>query len=343
MRNTRKDALMIGALLLAPLAISGCGTSQQAGGKNIQDVQTGTTGLEVEFLKNAPPKIVFEKTLFPVMLRVKNTGTYPIAEKKAILSLGVERDYISSINVEEGGRISRNNDNEAMFTLEGKTPLNPKGDEEVITYTVEAGKIDPQSESHPSTIIASLCYPYETKLAASVCIDPDPNNVRPIRKSCTVQDLSYSSGQGAPVAITKVEIQVLPTASEAVKPQFLISIENKGKGEVMKFSAADAACRRTGGALTYREFNAVEMHATLSGQDLECSLRNEAVADESNPNPDAQEFARLSSGKGVVRCSYPDDAPAIGKAAESYTAPFTITLSYGYTQSLTTDYAIKKR
>ena len=36
MRNTRKDALMIGALLLATLAISGCGTSQQAGGKNLQ-------------------------------------------------------------------------------------------------------------------------------------------------------------------------------------------------------------------------------------------------------------------------------------------------------------------
>lgn len=331
------------ALAIVSLLLAGCGTTSQAGGKNIQDVQTGTAGLEMEFLKNAPPKIVFEQTLFPVMLRVKNTGTYTLKDKKAVLSLGVERDYTSSVNVEAGGRISRSNDNEAEFVLEGKTPLNPKGDEEVITYTVEAGKIDPQSESHPSIVLASLCYPYQTTLAASVCIDPDPNNVRPIKKSCAVQDLSYGSGQGAPVAITKVEVQMLPTASETVKPQFIVSVENKGKGEVTKFSAYDAACRKTTGTITYKDFNALDMEARLSGQKLQCSLRDEAVADESNPNPDPQQFARLSSGKGVVRCSYPDDAPAISRAAESYTAPFTITLSYGYTQSLTTDYAIKKR
>ncbi len=329
--------------ILISLSVIACTSQQQTGGKNIQDVQTGISGLEMEFLKNTPPKVVYAQTEFPIMLKIKNSGTYTITdEKKAILSLGIERDYTSSVKVETGGRIASSTDNEAEFTLEGKTPLNTKGDEEVIAYTLKASKIDPQSESHPSSVIASLCYPYQTKLAASVCIDPDPNNVRPIKKSCTVQDLSSSAGQGAPVAITKVEVQILPTSSDKVKPQFIISVENKGKGEVTKVDSYSSACRKTSPTITYKDFNALQMKATLSGQDLECSVREEEVPDGSESFEGAQKFTRLSSKKGVARCAYPDAAEKIGRGAESYTAPFTITLDYGYAQSLTADYAIKK-
>ncbi|MBI4176732.1 MAG: hypothetical protein HY518_05990, partial [Candidatus Aenigmarchaeota archaeon] len=328
----KQTSVLIMTMLIS-LSVIACTSQQQTGGKSIQDVQTGTSGLEMEFLKNAPPKIVYAQTEFPVILKIKNAGMYTIDDKKkAILSLGAERDYTSSVKVETGGRIS-GTDNEAEFTLDGKTPLNPRGDEEVIAYTLKASKIDPQSESHPSSVIASLCYPYQTKLAASVCIDPDPNNVRPIKKSCAVQDLSLSAGQGAPVAITKVEVQILPTSSDKVKPQFIISVENKGKGEVTKVDSYSSACRKTSDSkkITYKDFNALGMKATLSGQELKCSVRAETVSDGSTSDGSNKEFARLSSKKGVVRCTYPEDAAdSISKGVESYTAPFTITLDYGY-------------
>lgn len=344
----KKNNIYYTAILAIFFIMTSCSpSSQQSNAKNIQDVHTGTQGLQMEFLKNTPPKIVFEQTSFPAMLRIKNLGTssipLPGTLPVAIISLGVERDYTSSIQVEVGGRITSENDNEASFTLEGKTPLNTKGDEEVVAFTLTASKIDPQSETHPSSVIASICYPYRTELAASVCIDPDPNNVKPLKKSCTVKDVSGGSGQGAPVAITKIEVQMLPSSnSDSIKPQFLIEVENKGNGEVTKLDSYLAICRKTNGQVTYKDFNAIKIEAKLSGKSLECSLRDpNQQLQAATTQPTDQKYVILKSKKGVVRCSYPESD--ITKSSESYTAPLTITLDYGYTQSLAADYVIKKR
>src|SRR3989338_4832969 len=193
------------------LLLSSC-TSSSNRGKVLTDTNTGISGLEMAFLKNTPPAISFEQSFFPVMLRVQNTGTYTLdSSNPAIISLGTEKDYTSSLRVETGGRVESDFENEASFYLDGKSPLNTKGDEEIVAYTLGTSKIDPQSESHKSLLVASLCYPYRTELSTSACIDPDPNNLKPIKKSCKVEDLSFSSGQGAPVAITKIEVQMLPT------------------------------------------------------------------------------------------------------------------------------------
>jgi hypothetical protein len=319
-------------IVLLLLFVSACSAQTT---KPIPDVRSGTQGLEVEFLKNAPPALVFEESNFPAILRVKNLGAFSIEKEPAILSLGVERDYTKKIAVEVGGRVTSETPHEAMFTLPGKTLINPKGDEEVISFTLTPSKIDPQSETHPTTLIATVCYPYQTELITSVCIDPDPNNVRPVKKSCTVQDSTFPQGQGAPVSITLVQPQIIPSDA-AVKPQFLITIENKGKGEVIKPGLYTNICRGSPSGVDAKELNRIGVKAWLSTQELACSLREDSTA------PSTEGFARLQSQKQVIRCSYPENAELLPKSSDTYTTQLRIVLDYGYVESKPAEYAIKK-
>lgn len=320
--------------------------SQTSKQQPLPELRSGISGLEFEFLKNAPPALVFEKSNFPVMLRIHNIGAYAIEEEEAILTLGIERDYIEKVSVEVGGRVTSESPNEAIFTLPGKTLTNLKGEEEILSFTITPSNIDPQSESHKSTLIATLCYPYHTELIASVCIDPDPNNIRPIKKSCTVQDASYPQGQGAPVVITQIQPQIIPGTNE-IKPQFLITIENKGKGEVIKPELYKNICRGASSGVDIKELNRIGMRAWLASVELTCCLRTEGATSMgsstcSSGGADASGFVRLQSNKEVIRCIFPESEQPISKSTDAYTTQLTVQLDYGYVESKVAEYTIKK-
>ncbi len=322
------------------LLLVSCGNSQQQ--KPLPEVRSGMDGLAMEFVKNAPPAVIFESTSFPAILRVKNIGAYSISkDASAILSLAVERDYTIITTLETSSRVEQGSDkNEAKFSVEGKSIVNTKGDEEVISYTLTAGKLEPQSETHISNVIASICYPYSTELVTSVCIDTDPNGLRPIKKSCSQENLPFSAGQGAPVAITSIEVFMLPSAdTQQIVPQFYITIENKGKGEVAHRNTFQQLCQRsanpTQGSISYQDFNTLFITASLSNEKLTCALRDQA----SKLDPNEKEgIVRLKSKKDVVRCF----GNPVNMLLEAYTAPLKVQLDYGYTQSLATEYTIRK-
>ena len=218
------------------------------------DVRVGLIGLTMEFLKNTPPQRIFEGDKFPVVIKVKNAGAADIKDKQGVLSLAFEKDYTKSVELLQSGNVQpfpeSNIKNTAVFDLEGRTKINQKGGEEVISYNLVSGRVDPQSEFHSSTVIATLCYPYETILDSTVCIDTDISNLRPGKKVCKLQDITFTNGQGAPVAITKIEVQMLPSQESQqssggygkIVPQFLIFIENKGNGLVIKNDAVKEFC-----------------------------------------------------------------------------------------------------
>lgn len=317
------------ALLLSVFLLAGC-TGSSSSREDLPDVQVGTKGLEMKFLKNSPPEEVFEDSNFPVIFQVDNLGAHSVTEdQEVLLSLGVERDYTSKVELETNSRVhAGETDNEARFPLEGKSIANPKGGREIVSYTIEAGRIDPQSERHGSTVLATLCYPYETELSANVCVDTDPNNIRPVEKGCEVEDLSLSGGQGAPVAITKVEVRMLPRDDDQVSPEFLIHVANRGGGEVTKHGSYAEFCRDAGSGINYRDLNAILVGAFLSGVELECSTRHDDLDGE---------YIRLLNKEDVVRCVLKDGIP---ENRDAYTAPLNVRLTYGYTQSISEQYTI---
>ena len=301
-----------------------------------QDFHIGFNGLAIGFLKNTPPSKVFEEETLPVILNVKNIGAYDIKDNEAVLSLGVEKDYTKRVDLLKEGRVAQLQDTAASFSLAGRSALNQIGDEEVISYNVQAGTLDPQSEYHTTTVIATLCYPYETTLTNTICIDTDINNLRPGKKVCKAQDLVLSKGQGAPVAITKIEVNMLPLLGEQkyekIKPQFLIYVENKGQGLVIKREAVKDFCTKSD--TKHENINIVYVEVLLGDKELECQLEKKEGSAE-------QGHIKLKAGKDIIRCAV-EEGEAIDKYQDPYFSTLKVILKYGYTQSLSANYFIQK-
>jgi len=219
--------------------------------------------------------------------------------------------------------------------ISGKQIFNPNGDEDFIGITAWTKKIGGQSETKPTTIFATACYPYKTILDASVCIDTDVTGQRRGQKSCKIKDIDFGDGQGAPVAITKIETKMLPQEDEGkVKPHFIIYLKNAGDGQVIKNAAIETACSNK--PLSYRDFNVLNIMATLSGVELDCNP-DESIG------PGATE-ARLRDKEDMIRCTYEGKDGSIGIDAnlDAYTAPLKIVLDYGYTFTISKDIIIEK-
>ena len=333
-----KESILIISLILTVI-VFGC-TNLQSNSKSKEvDLRIGVTGLTLEFLKNTPPAKIFEESVFPVIVKVRNNGAYSIKDNEAaVFSLGVEKDYTKKVSLLAAGSIqSLGIGNAALFKLEGKTKINPKGEEQVISYNVQAGKVDPQSEAHPSTVIATVCYPYESVLENSVCIDTDVVNLRPSKKVCQTQDIVFSNGQGAPVAVTKIEINMLPTLAEGqnelsgkIRPQFLIFVENKGQGIVIKKESVMDFCTKS--ETSHANLNIVYVDVYLAGQKLECQLEKKVGSDELG-------HIKLLDKKDIIRCVFKDGIEA---SRDTYLSPLKVVLKYGYTQSISANYFIQK-
>jgi len=332
MKNNKKAVVIIGILLVLVVA-SGCEGGKIFGKKQDKrpitdaDIRKGTDGLDMEFLKNAPPENVFEGSQddggkvitsdFPISLRLKNEGASNIEE--GILIFASEKAYVN---------VSLESKERQEFIIKGKSIYSPVGDEEFVTLTAGAKRISAQSETHPSTIFATACYPYNTILGTSVCIDTDIIGEVRGKKVCDIKDLTFSEGQGAPVAVTKIETRMLPDVDvNKVKPHFIIFIENKGNGEVVNSKKLGAACSSSG--LNYTDFNTLTISASLPQGDLKCS-------ENVDPGPAA---VRLREKEDIVRCTL-EDGIDIGR--DAYTAPLKIELNYGYTFTISKDIIIEK-
>ena len=322
----RKLILIMVMVLL--LVLTGCkGSSKTITDK---DVRKGFDGLATEFVKNAPPDKVFEETLFPIAIKLNNKGASNI--KNGFLALGFETAYVDFANELSGPR---------HFEIEGKSIFDLNGDEKFITLNGETKKIGVQSETHPSTILATACYQYQSILGTSVCVDTDIFGTGLREKSCQVKELTFSQGQGGPVAITKIETRMLPLQDEVietedgirqepnkVRPHFIVHVENKGNGEVINLKKIEAACTKS--TLDFDDFNRLTIKAFLSNeQELNCNIGDKTG--------DAE--VRLREKKDVIRCTLEE---GINRVQDAYTTPLRIEMDYGYTFTISKDITIEK-
>jgi hypothetical protein len=319
-------------ILIIILIISGCNVGPKRNDKDRHpiseaDIKVGTEGLKMEFLETMPPEKIFEKAPFPVSVQLKNKGASDI--KDGVLALGIEEDYM---------RLAENQV-KVPFNIEGKSIVNLEGGEKIINWGMESRNIESQSESHISTILATACYTYKTNISTSICIDPDVYSLKRDIKSCTVKDVTFSKGQGAPIAVTKVETQMLPDFDgqpdfddKIVKPQIIIYIENKGNGEVINLENYKKVCSKE--ALEYRDYNTIFIEAFLSGKEMDCTPKEDFLNE-----VEKRGYIRLKSKKDIIRCVLEE---GLSQNKPSYTTPLKIVLSYGYTFTISKDVTIEK-
>ncbi|MCX6710147.1 MAG: hypothetical protein NTV63_04330 [Candidatus Woesearchaeota archaeon] len=299
-----------GIFVLALIILtSGC-TSY--GGINFFSPFQGSEGLIVSFVKNSPPEKVYSSSSFPVVVSLENQGALDI--KRGILVIGVEDFGEKSI---AGGK------DIIYFNLYGKNTSKAFGGEkDVKSFTLKAPEIESKSEQESSVSIKT-CYPYDTFAQLSLCLDTGINDESDEKKPCEMQESISLSEQGAPVAVSLVEIGKLFSDEKSLKFAFTIHVRNVGIGypvsedSVEKFCSSEKFNEKTDRA----SFGKASVKAYLAGKELTCTPRTSVD---------------LSSGEDFVTC-YTESMPVKSNA---YSTVLNIKLEYGYVEIITQKFRI---
>ncbi len=272
--------------------------------------------------------------------------TYRDQIEALILQISEKNNFITQL---KAGIIAEKS---KILLFEGQSIYNPTGGQDTLTFHAQTKEIPTLTESHLSTIIATSCYDYETITTQEVCIDTDINQLSFSEQVCTAQDINLGGGQGAPLAITKIETNIIPYTdyddTVYVRPQFIIHIQNKGNGDVVNKEKLSEACSAAG--LDRYDYDLVFLEKIMlsdeylvyrfNGYNSETHKEIEITGDtdtiECTPNPikidkDKDNYIRCTVNPGLIR---QDQA--------AFTTPLYIDLDYGYTTSIAKDVTIEK-
>lgn len=300
----RKKFVVIIAVILLVLFLSGCkgftrkGANADESAINRQ-VYSGTQGLEIDFMQNLPPNEIYDSSNLHIVAELRNRGTRDVSGR--LYLTGLDTNIIRGIDTEK-----------YFGPIEARDRYNIEGGYEVLEFESSSIDLPRGTDVLPVDVSLVTCYDYETLANPLVCVDPNIENILNKDRACQVKSVSMSGGQGAPVGVTKVDVE-----STGRKAIFSITVQNLGKGEVAETS------RYCPFNLQYDDLNKVAYDVTLSGMPPEkCSPRNPL---------------RLSDGRGLITCTF--NIPSQNRFA--YETPLQIKLRYGYTDAVSKKVTIK--
>lgn len=275
--------LILIGLLLSLFFLSSCTLPLVSQGRlnrmELENYFIGTKGLEIKFLDQAPPSEVFETTDFDVQMYIANKGAFSLADNySAKATLIYDKSKVEKITDPTMLYATSYIQNGLIF-LFGKSYYTPDGEQNYFAIDrFKAKEVPTNFETAHLDFGLSVCYPYKTTFVDSICIDSDPQKIDPRNDACQVQDKTYSQGQGAPIAITAVDVQMIPRGI-FVQPRFVIYVENKGNGIVYKYEdnmtqefTINGRTTRTCGDMVGAKPNQLAIEAYLGEEKLDCSL-----------------------------------------------------------------------
>ncbi len=322
----KQKILFISFLFLLVLVLASCSRlpGKSSSTSTSKDFNKGTEALAITFLET-PQKESYERSSFILGINLNNKGSQDITD--AVLSISTEDDFVSL--TKENWRsdlrtgIEHLGSNKIRFNLEGKNIYNPLGEQGILYLTPETKTI--QENSYETTIGVTSCYLYKTEAVPTVCIDPGSTSNRKIKeKSCIQKEITLDS-QGAPISVTKVETTMTPRGTDFLQPTFMITIENKGNGDVTipDKSIVDSLCG-VGDFSTEQGkeiYNAVKLRAYLS-RDLDKQLTCTPEGEDAYTA-----LVQLTDKKGAATCTLQQ---GISAEDPTYTTTLQIVLEYGY-------------
>ncbi len=286
--------------LLCLMIVSGCNTSDNP--YNNLDYRTGTEGIVVNFAQDSPPAKVYKDSYLNLVLEVRNKGAFYNAPGNAKVYLsGFDPSAIHFKDYNTKGKYAVM----AVPEIIGKNAYMADGGYELVDFKEDAKVNVPFGDTYTPTLMATSCYNYQTLATPSVCVVSDPIAITK-DNVCKPEPISMTS-QGAPVAVTKVEEEVMQQSLN-----FIITVENVGGGKVF----SQGAMGRCPFEFLHDDMDLVSVGVTMSNAGtVECTPSTNMI--------------RLVNNKGVIFCRVPVELHT------SYVTPLAITLYYGYTSSVT--------
>ncbi|HIH10999.1 TPA: hypothetical protein HA241_02330 [Candidatus Woesearchaeota archaeon] len=300
-------------VLFLLLLLTSC-TSRAPAGDRPQDiaaalkaVQTGTQGVVLSVLPNYPPPLLYDQNEFLSLVEVRNRGNFDLdAQSCFVQMIGFDPNIITgTANVPHSCA-------ENIGTLEGKNVYNTEGgSNEVEFFSSNVNLPDGVFEYKP-TLTFLACYNYRTRAAAAVCVDPQLYQISSEQRTCTPKDVSLAGGQGAPVGVSYVGVDMVTGRGQS-RAIFEINIVNQGGGKVLSPTADIRSCATTG--LQFNDLDRVQYNVQLSGGSLvSCKPLDGLV--------------RLHNNQGKVVCTF----DVTGSTA--FETPLLVELDYGYIDSI---------
>ena len=295
-------------LIVVSLFLVSCGGSIRAGEdvydteSVLQQVRTGTQGVEVQLVPNYPPPIIYDLNEFVALVELKNRGNDDLEAQDCFVQItGFDPNIIS------GGVNTVRSCAENVDVFEGKSVYNVEGGYNQLEFSSSSIQLPDNVYEYSPQLNFLTCYNYHTSANPLVCVDPVLYQVTSEQKSCQSRDVGMGGGQGGPVGVTNVGVDMV--GSKAV---FDISIQNFGSGRVLSPTADIRNCGQVG--LDYRDLDKVEYTVSLSGGSMiDCKPHDGIV--------------RLNNGNGKIVCTFD---VASGSAFET---PLSINLDYSYIQN----------
>jgi len=295
-------------ILLLCLFLVGCAGQADF---SMQDLRKGTNGIVLKFLDDQPPTTIIENDRFVMTLNLQNDGA--ATAKNTILNLGVPSEYI---NADLNSATMNGDPTTLQFDLEGKSMKNPNGGLSILMIPATALPIT-TSKKQQVTIAGQICYDYETVAEANICANYDPSYQLKVFP-CKPKAISLSS-QGAPVAITKIDVKPKYTPEGRLATSLTITLQNKGTGRVIEAGQSAAVCSSRGD-LT-KVWDRVIVTAVMAGKKINCK----------------KDYVTLENNKAEITCE-----GTVENVQGPYVAPLQVYLDYGYTQTLSKQFYIER-
>ncbi|HLD40476.1 MAG TPA: hypothetical protein VJB13_05040 [Candidatus Nanoarchaeia archaeon] len=270
----------------------------------LQQVKTGTQGVELRLVQDSPPFILYDQSDLIALVEVNNKGSHDLKAQDCFVQVtGFDRNIIS------GSFFGPRSCAEGAGVLDGKNLYNTLGGSNILEFQSSINLPAGVPDYNPTLNFLS-CYHYHTIANPSVCVDPLFYQVSAQQKTCRPMDVPMGGGQGGPVGVTYVGVDMI--GSRAI---FEINIKNLGTplGRVLSPFASLQNCGQS--SLGYQDLDKVQFNVEMTGGGkVNCKPQDG--------------FVRLSNGQGKIICTF--DIPG----ASAFETPLLIDLDYSYAQSI---------
>jgi len=290
----KKEAILIVLLLLISFSF-GCNSGKTQ--KYDIEYHKGTQALTLRFLPQMPPNIVYSGDVMDVIVEISNKGAYNV-EYGEIYLTGFDTSIIPIFG-----------ENTLQFSVDGKNEYNHEGSKTIVQEELVDITLPEGVDKYNTQIEAIACFDYQTTATIPICVDPNPRiNTH---DACHATDVGGGGGQGAPVAITSVQVE-----PGYEKLRLILTIRNAGNGIVIDGDVCPFGYR-------YEELGNVYYDTPeISGILLDCE-----------PNG----MIKLVDGSAKIYCSTND----LDANQAAFKSPLTMKLDYGYKSSTRTSLEVR--
>lgn len=298
---------MIGVLFVAILLIvtscsKGPGQTPLDTAAALKQVQSGSQGVEVNLLANFPPPTLYDQDQLEMIVEVNNKGNYDIDASSCFIQMsGFDQNII------RGGLHIPRSCAERVGRLQGKSIYNLAGESNQLEFRSSSIFLPEGVFEYNPTLNIQSCYNYHTRASPQVCVDPALYQITSEQKVCTPTNVGLGGGQGAPVGVSSVGVNMVGT-----RVIFEINVQNLASGKVLSPYSDLQSCGQP--SLDLSERDRVAYAVQFSGGSL------------INCNP-AGGLIRLNNGNGKIVCSF----NVVGTGA--FQSPLLVDLDYNYMQS----------